>query len=81
MTEKAVLTEADEGKLVMSARGNDVGRIVRVTPGGAYVNPDSEFRDTLLDKLGWGDPREQNTYRLDNKRVERVTDATVYLIH
>jgi len=72
------LTEDDEGKAVVNANGDDVGRVVEVEHGTAHVEPDPGITDTIKSKLGWGDS-DEDTYRLDSNNVEKISDDKVHL--
>ncbi|MFC7203116.1 PRC-barrel domain containing protein [Haloferax namakaokahaiae] len=78
MASETVFTDDDEGKRVVNPNGDDIGRVIEVRHGVAYVDPDPGITDTLKSKLGWGDSDEES-YRLDNENVETVTDDTVRL--
>lgn len=78
MSSNVVLTEADEGKRVINARGDEIGRVVEVAGGSAFVDPDPGIADSLLSKLGWAD-RDEDDYRLDPADVTRVTDEEIRL--
>jgi len=73
-----VLTEEDEGKNVVAADGNPVGRVLRVEDGMAYVDADQGPTDGVRSKLGWGDTDEDN-YQLDGSSVESVSDEEIRL--
>ncbi|SEO56887.1 hypothetical protein SAMN04487948_103273 [Halogranum amylolyticum] len=72
------ITEDDEGKPVVGADGEEVGRIVSVEHGTAYVEADPGLTDTVMAKLGWGDSDEES-YPLQEGSVERVTDDEIRL--
>jgi len=72
------LTEDDEGKAVVNANGDDVGRVVEVEHGTAHVEPDPGITDTIKSKLGWGDS-DEDTYRLDSNNVEKISDDKIHL--
>lgn len=71
------LTEGDQGKHVISSSGDEIGRIVEVKAGDAYVDPDPDLTDTIQSKLGWGDKKTEDTFRLDASKVHTVTDDEV----
>ena len=71
-------TDDDEGKRVVNAEGDEIGRIEAVQGGSAHVNPDPGMTDTLKSKLGWGDA-DEDTYQLDHENVEEITDDEVRL--
>ncbi|WP_254536299.1 PRC-barrel domain containing protein [Halomarina litorea] len=71
-------SESDEGKKVVNANGDTVGRIVEVRSGTAYVDPDPSIADTLLSKLGWAE-MDEDTYPLRADRISAITDDEVRL--
>lgn len=70
------LTESDEGKRVVSADGDGIGRIIEVRDGTAYVDPDPSMIDSVKAKLDWGDV-DDDTYPLGPDHVSNVTDDEV----
>jgi len=72
------LTEDDQGKRVVNAKGKEIGMISDFRNGAAYVNPDPGITDSIRSKLGWGDAGDED-YRLESRRVERVDDDKVFL--
>jgi hypothetical protein len=81
MSGRTKLTEHDEGKRVVNARGDEVGRVIEIKHGNAYVDPDPGLTETFMSKLGWGDGQDEDTYRLDENDIETVTDDEVRLSH
>ena len=73
------LTEADEGKHVVNASGDSIGRVVEVRGGEAHVDSDPGMTDTIKSKLGWGGAQDDDTYRLDPAHIESVTDDEIRL--
>ena len=76
--QRITFSESDEGKKVVNASGDTVGRVVEVRGGTAYVDPDPSIADTLMSKLGWGDV-DEDTYPLESDRVSSVTDGEIRL--
>ena len=72
------LTDADEGKRLVTESGDEVGRIIEVRGDIAYVDPDPGMFDSLKSKFGWGDP-DEDTYPLSGDDVSEVTDDRVRL--
>lgn len=72
------LTEADEGKTVVNADGDNVGMISGFRGGTAYVNPDPDLADSIMSKLGWTDVH-RDDYPLDESKVETITDDEIRL--
>lgn len=72
------ITDDEEGKPVVNADGDTVGRVVEVDHGAAYVEPDPGLTDTVLSKLGWADA-DEDSYPLQKASVERVTDDEIRL--
>lgn len=76
--ERTNFTDDEEGKTVVNADGDEIGRIVDVRGGTAYVDPDPGMMDTIRSKLGWGDA-DDDTYALEDSKVEEITDRNVRL--
>ena len=72
------LSEADEGKRLVTESGDEVGRIIEVRGDTAYVDPDPGMFDSIKSKLGWGDV-DEDTYPLSGDDVAEVTDDRVRL--
>lgn len=70
-------TETDEGKPVVMG-DEKVGMITRVEHGTAHVDPDPGITDKIKSTLDWGD-RDEDTYPLQEERVETITDDEVRL--
>lgn len=77
MSSNPTLTEADKGKRVINNAGNEIGRVVEIKSGAAYVDPDPDLTDTFKSKLGWGDMQSEETYRLDPTNIDTVTDDEI----
>ncbi|MFC7156394.1 PRC-barrel domain containing protein [Halomarina halobia] len=71
-------SEDDEGKRVVNADGDTVGRVVEVDHGTAYVDPDPGLTETVMSKLGWAD-RDEDTYPLQKASVASVDDDEIRL--
>lgn len=78
MASDTTLTDSDEGKTVVNNHGDEIGRVVEVSAGAAHVDPDPNMTDTIKSKLGWGDS-DEDTYRLDERSIEEVTDDEIRL--
>ena len=78
MSDRATLSDSDEGKKVVDASSENIGRVVEVEGGTAHVDPDPGLTDTIKSKLGWGESDEE-TYRLQASRIDTVTDDEVRL--
>jgi hypothetical protein len=72
------ITKADEGKRVLNVDGTEIGRIVDVSDGRGYVDPNPSLTDTIKAKLGWGTV-ETTAHPLDEGSIEEITDDAVYL--
>lgn len=72
------LTEADEGKKVVNADGDEIGIISGFRGGRAYVDPNAGMTDKIMSSLGWSDVDEDD-YALDDDQVEHVTEDEVRL--
>ena len=69
-------TNDDEGKTVVNADGDSIGRVMEIRGNSAYVEPDPGITDSVKSKLGWGDS-DEDTYELRDEHVETVTDDEV----
>lgn len=78
MEDNVSLTEADEGKEVINADGNQIGRVVKVEHGRAHVDPDPGLTDTIRSKLGWGEDDDED-YVLDASSIDTVSDKEIHL--
>ncbi|WP_418285267.1 PRC-barrel domain containing protein [Halorubrum sp. DTA46] len=78
MDDTVTLTENDEGKNVVNASGDAVGRVTSVEHGTAHVDPDPGLTDTIRSKLGWGDA-DEDSYQLDTESIETVSDDEIRL--
>jgi sporulation protein YlmC with PRC-barrel domain len=76
MQDDTALTESDKGKSVINQDGDTIGRVMDVENGTAHVDPDPGLADTIMSKLGWSD-KDTDTYRLESKRVESVTEDEI----
>jgi hypothetical protein len=65
------VTSADEGKTVVDAEGNTVGRVVDVERGIAYVDPEPDVTEPLMSKLGWV-TRGADTFPLQKRTIEAI---------
>lgn len=72
----AQFTDEEEGKRVVNADGEEIGRVTDVRAGTAYVDPDPGLTDTVKSKLGWGDA-DEDTYALDESSVESIGDEEI----
>jgi hypothetical protein len=79
MFSETTLTEDDEGKRVVNAVGDDVGRLVDVRETTAYVEPSRSAAERIVSKLGWGPSDEKEPFRVHRDDVEAVADGEVYL--
>jgi len=76
MQDDTTLTSADEGKDVVNATGDTIGRVVEVQHGTAHVDPDPGLTDSIMSKLGWAES-DEDTYQLDSSAIETVTDDEI----
>lgn len=70
--------EGDTGKTVVDASGNEVGMIVEVREGTAYVEPNPSLTSKIKTALGWGGADEEN-YPVRREQIARITDDRVEL--
>jgi len=78
MQDNVTLTESDEGKNVVNADGDTIGRVISVGHGKVHVDPDPGLADMIRSKLGWGDADEEN-YQLDASSIKIVSDNEIHL--
>ena len=78
MENNVTLTEDDERKAVVDIGGTEVGRVIEVNRGTAYVEPDPEVTDVIRSKLGWSDT-DEGSYQLDANSVERIYGNEIHL--
>lgn len=78
MSSDISLTESDEGKKVIDSSGENIGQVMEVRNGRAYVDPDPGITDSIMSKLGWGSGDEE-TYELEPSNVDRVTEDEIHL--
>jgi len=67
----------DEGKMVMTAKGDMVGKIEQVESGRAHIKPHESLGRGTRRKLGWSGERE--TYELRKANVDEITGEEVHL--
>lgn len=72
------LTDADEGKRVIDANGNEVGIVSTVEGETALVDPDPNLTDDIKSSLGFGDA-DEDTFPLQTADVAEVTDDEIRL--
>lgn len=75
--ERTRLTEADEGKQVVNASGDDVGIVTEITGGKIYIDSAQDITEAITSKLGWSNADDE--YVLENDSIARVTDEEVHL--
>lgn len=73
-----MITEDDEGKKVVNEHGDEIGRVVEVRGGEAYVDPDPGIGDAIRSKLGWGQ-QDVDSYKLDEAHIDTITDDEIRL--
>lgn len=76
--QRTTLTEEDEGKPVKNSMGDEVGIVSEVRNGEAHVKPDPSITDKIRSKLGWDDADEE-TYHLEESRIDTVTEDEIRL--
>lgn len=71
-------SETDEEKVVLDSERREIGVVEDVRNGSAFVRPLADLEAPVRTELGWhGDDRE--VYRLQDGRVESVTNDEVWL--
>jgi hypothetical protein len=71
-----VLSPEDEGKFLMDAKAEQIGIVTEVAPEEqvAYVDPDPDVSDAILQGLGFGDAGSDDI-EVPSEAVETVTDT------
>lgn len=69
----------DEGKNVVTADGDMVGTIERVSGASAHVKPHEDLSRSIRRRLGWSEEGEE-TYQLETSKVDRITSDEVRLM-
>ena len=72
------ISEDDTGKEVVNAAGEEIGIVLEVEDGTAYVDPVEGLDGQLKSKLGWGES-DVTTYPLRNDAIDAVTDDEIRL--
>ena len=74
--EMTVLSPEDEGKFLMDAKAEQIGIVTEVAPEEqvAYVDPDPDVSDAILQGLGFGDANSDDI-EVPAGAVETVTDS------
>lgn len=70
---------SDEGKEVVTADGDIVGTIERVSGSTAHVRPDDDLSQSIRRRLGWTEEGEE-MYRLESSKVEEFAGDQVHLM-
>jgi len=68
----------DEGKSVMTANGDMVGTVEKVSGGAAHVKPDADLSTATRNKLGWTKEGE-DVYEIKIQHVEEINDDGIHL--
>lgn len=76
--QRSHITDDDEGKRVINASGDRMGRVSNVEGGRAFVDPDPGVTDTIRSKLGWG-KEDKDDYQLHSDRIDTITEDEVRL--
>ena len=76
--EMTVLSPEDEGKFLMDAEAEQIGIVTEVAPEEqvAYVDPDPDVPDAILQGLGFGDASSDDI-EVPAEAVETVTDSEI----
>ncbi|QLK24445.1 PRC-barrel domain containing protein [Natrinema zhouii] len=72
------ITVEDGGKRVIDSNGNEIGVVMDVDDGTAYVDPSEELGGELKTRLGWGRDTESR-YPLRNDAIGEITDEEIRL--
>ena len=73
-----VLSPEDEGKFLMDAEAEQIGIVTEVDPEeqAAYVDPDPNVSEAILQGLGFGDA-DSDDIEVPSEAVETVTDSEI----
>ncbi|PSP77228.1 hypothetical protein BRC88_14250 [Halobacteriales archaeon QS_4_69_225] len=73
-----VLSPEDEGKFLMDAEAEQIGIVTEVDPEAqvAYVDPDPDISEAILQGLGFGDA-DSDDIEVPAGAVETVTDSEI----
>ena len=73
-----VLSPEDEGKFLMDATAEQIGIVTEVDPEAqvAYVDPDPDVSEAILQGLGFGDA-DSDDIEVPSEAVETVTDSGI----
>ncbi|MCU4801625.1 hypothetical protein OB920_14695 [Halobacteria archaeon HArc-gm2] len=71
-------TEADEGKMVVDATGEEVGMVTDVEGGTMYVDAHPSLTDRIKSVLDWGG-HDDDAYPLEPENIASITDDEVQL--
>ncbi|QCS40938.1 PRC-barrel domain containing protein [Natrinema versiforme] len=72
------ITTEDGGKRVIDSNGTEIGVVLDVEDGTAYVDPNDEIGGELKTRLGWG-PDTGSRYPLRNDAIGEITDEEIRL--
>lgn len=72
------LDNGDEGKRVVDSNGVEVGVVVEVDAGRAYVEPDPNALEEIGSKFGLSGADEE-TFPIEDSDVQAVTDDEIRL--
>lgn len=68
----------DANKRVMTADGDMVGTVDRISGSTAHVKPDESLSQSIRRRLGWSE-QGMDTYTLRKSKVEEITDDEIRL--
>lgn len=71
-------TEAETGKAVVNARGEEIGVVSTVQGGTLYVDPSPGLAERVRSSLGWGSDDE--SYPIDEERITRIDDDEIEIV-
>lgn len=68
----------DEEKRVVTADGDMVGTVDRVSGSSAHIKVDKDLSRSIRRRLGWNEEG-KDTFRLQKSKVDKITDDEVRL--
>ncbi|WP_255170027.1 PRC-barrel domain containing protein [Natrononativus amylolyticus] len=72
------LDSSEEGKTVLDDDGREVGVVVEVERGRAYVDPDPSMLDEIGSRFGVSNA-DEDTFPIEADDVRAVTDEEIHL--
>lgn len=78
MDTNVTIDDSVQGKNVVDANGEVIGKVTSVRGDTAYVDPDPGMTEKIMSKLGWDDI-DREDYPLRGDSIQRIDDDKIYL--